>query len=55
MLHWHAGLRIRSEELKETRADYGERTVATVSRQLANEYSKGFAEFLPLKKPYRSQ
>ena len=55
MLYWHVGLRIRSAVLNETRADYGERIVATVSRQLANEYSKEFAEFLPRKKPYRSQ
>lgn len=44
MLYWHVGLRIRREVLNETRADYGERIVATVSRQLVAEYGKGFAE-----------
>lgn len=44
MLYWHVGLRIRSEVLKETRASYGERIVATVSRQLVSEYGKGFTE-----------
>jgi len=44
MLYWHVGLRIRSAVLKETRADYGERIVATVSRQLTSDYGKGFAE-----------
>lgn len=44
MLYWHVGLRIRREVLNETRADYGERIVATVSRQLVTEYGKGFTE-----------
>ena len=44
MLYWHVGLRIRREVLSETRADYGARIVATVSRQLVTEYGKGFAE-----------
>lgn len=43
MLYWHVGLRIRREVLKDTRADYGEQIVATVSRQLMSEYGKGFA------------
>lgn len=53
MLYWHVGLRIQGEVLKETRVSYGERIVATVSRQSASEYGKGCAEkILPLKKPY---
>ena len=44
MLYWHVGLRIRGEVLKETRASYGERIVATMSRQLVSEYGKGFTE-----------
>ncbi len=44
VLYWHVGMRIRRELLNETRADYGERIVATVSRQLVAEYGKGFAE-----------
>jgi predicted nuclease of restriction endonuclease-like (RecB) superfamily len=44
MLYWHVGLRIRREVLNEMRAGYGERIVATVSRQLVTEYGKGFAE-----------
>ncbi len=44
MLYWHVGSRIRSEILKNERAEYGGQIVATVSRQLAGEYGKGFVE-----------
>lgn len=43
ILYWKVG-RINKEILKNTRADYGEKIVATVSRQLAYEYGKGFLE-----------
>jgi predicted nuclease of restriction endonuclease-like (RecB) superfamily len=42
MLYWHIGLRIRTEVLKNERAEYGEQIVATVSRQLTEEFGKGF-------------
>ena len=44
MLYWHVGMRIRREVLKEERADYGEKIVATVSRQLVADYGRGFEE-----------
>lgn len=44
MLYWHVGSRIRSELLNNERAEYGRQIVATVSRQLAGEYGKGFVE-----------
>lgn len=44
MLYWHIGSRIRSELLNNERAEYGSQIVATVSRQLASEYGKGFVE-----------
>lgn len=43
-LYWHIGRRIRQDILKEKRAEYGERIVATLSRQLMFEYGKGFSE-----------
>jgi predicted nuclease of restriction endonuclease-like (RecB) superfamily len=44
LLYWHIGSRIRSELLQNERAEYGSKIVATVSRQLAGEYGKGFVE-----------
>lgn len=44
LLYWHIGSRIRKEILKDERAEYGKKIVATVSRQLAIEYGKGFLE-----------
>lgn len=41
-LYWHIGRRIREDILKEKRAGYGERVVATLSAQLSNEYGQGF-------------
>ena len=38
MLYWHVGLRIRSEVLKNERAEYGEQIVSTLSTQLVREY-----------------
>ena len=48
MLYGHVGLRIRGEVLKETRASYGERIVATLAEHLNWSH---FAETLPLKAP----
>lgn len=42
MLYWKVGERIRREVLKEGRADYGARILATLSQELARDYGKGF-------------
>jgi hypothetical protein len=42
LLYWSIGNRIRRDVLREQRAGYGERIVATLSRQLAAEYGSGF-------------
>ncbi len=44
MLYWQMGQRIQREVLGHRRAGYGEQIVATVSRQLAAEYGRGFEE-----------
>lgn len=44
MMYWHIGKRVRQEILENTRASYGEEIVATLSRQLAVEYGRGFEE-----------
>jgi len=44
MLYWQVGTRIRKKILKEERAKYGRSIVASVSRQLTNDYGKGFSE-----------
>lgn len=43
MLHWHIGLRIHREILKEQRASYGEEILPTLSAKLEPEYGKGFS------------
>ena len=42
MLYWRIGERIRRDILKEKRAEYGERIVATLSQQLSAEFGRGF-------------
>ena len=44
MLYWQIGQRIRQDILKDRRADYGERIVVSLSRQLEKEFGRGFAE-----------
>ena len=45
MMYWHIGRRINCDILDNERAVYGQQIVATVSRQLQDEYgSKGFDE-----------
>lgn len=44
LLYWQIGSRIRNEILENERAEYGQRIVATVSRQLTQNYGKGFSE-----------
>ncbi len=42
LMNWHIGKRINDEILKNKRAEYGEKIVSTLSRQLTAEYGKGF-------------
>jgi predicted nuclease of restriction endonuclease-like (RecB) superfamily len=44
LMYWRIGQRIRTEVLGGRRAGYGEEIVATLSRQLASEYGRGFEE-----------
>lgn len=44
LLYWHIGKRINEEVLDNQRAEYGKQIVSTVSRQLTEEYGKGFNE-----------
>jgi predicted nuclease of restriction endonuclease-like (RecB) superfamily len=43
-LYWHIGRRVHQDILKAKRAGYGEKIVATLSRQLEAEFGRGFAE-----------
>jgi predicted nuclease of restriction endonuclease-like (RecB) superfamily len=43
MLYWSIGTRIRTEVLKDQRAEYGEQIVSTLSRQLAADYGNGYS------------
>ncbi len=42
MIYWRIGERIRRDILKQKRAEYGERIVATLSQQLSVEFGQGF-------------
>lgn len=44
MMYWRIGRRIHKDILGQARAGYGEQIVATLSRQLAAEYGRGFEE-----------
>ena len=44
LLYWQVGKRILTEVLNGERAEYGKQIVASVGRQLAFEYGKGFNE-----------
>jgi predicted nuclease of restriction endonuclease-like (RecB) superfamily len=44
MLYWDIGKRINKEVLQGERAEYGKQIVAMVSRQLTEEYGKGWSE-----------
>jgi hypothetical protein len=46
ILYWQIGSRIRQDILKEKRADYGEKIISTLSRQLSWSY---FVGILPIK------
>ena len=41
LLYWQIGQRIRTDILKEKRAEYGERIVSALGRQLAAEFGRG--------------
>jgi predicted nuclease of restriction endonuclease-like (RecB) superfamily len=43
-LYWHVGRRVHHDILKADRAEYGEKIVATLSRQLEAEFGRGFSE-----------
>lgn len=43
MLYWRIGRRVRQEILQEGRAPYGDVIVSTLSRQLRDEYGRGFS------------
>ena len=42
ILYWQVGNRIRQDILKEKRAEYGKKIVATLSQELTKEYGDGF-------------
>lgn len=44
LLYWSIGNRIRTDVLKEKRADYGKQIVSAVGRQLADEFGDGFSD-----------
>ena len=44
LLYWQIGDRIRQDVLKEKRAEYGKEIVATLSRQLTDDYGNNFNE-----------
>jgi len=44
VLYWQIGSRIRQDILKEKRAEYGKEIVATLSRQLTDDYGNNFNE-----------
>ena len=43
-MYWQIGSRIRTEILKNDRADYGKAIVVTLSRQLITEFGRGFGK-----------
>ncbi|WP_020484483.1 PDDEXK nuclease domain-containing protein [Methylomonas sp. MK1] len=44
LLYWQIGSRINTEILQGQRAEYGKQIVATLARQLTDEYGKGWGE-----------
>ena len=42
LLYWHVGKRIKDDVLKQKRAGYGDRIVATLSYRLTADYGRGF-------------
>lgn len=44
ILYWNIGKKINNEILKDRRAEYGKQIVATLWRQLSNDYGASFSE-----------
>ncbi len=44
LMYWNIGKRIRQEVIEDERAEYGASIVSTLSRQLTEEYGKGYTE-----------
>lgn len=42
LLYWHLGRRLLTENLQDERAPYGKRILATVSRELTDEFGQAF-------------
>ena len=42
LLYWNIGSSIRSEILRDTRAEYGQQVIAQIAKQLQAEYGRGF-------------
>ena len=43
LLHWQVGARVRSEILNYTRAEYGERVIASLAERLTNDFGRGWS------------
>lgn len=43
-LYWRVGTRVRADVLEQERAEYGQKIVSALSRQLTQEYGAGFSE-----------
>jgi predicted nuclease of restriction endonuclease-like (RecB) superfamily len=44
VLYWQIGYRIRTEILKNKRAEYGKQVITTLARELSEKYGKGWSE-----------
>jgi predicted nuclease of restriction endonuclease-like (RecB) superfamily len=42
-LYWRIGQRLRTEVLKESRAEYGQKILSTLSKELVEEFGRGFS------------
>jgi len=42
ILYWQVGQRIKKEELKDTRAEYGKQTITRLAHQLTEQYGRGW-------------
>ena len=43
LLYWQIGTRVRSDILREKRAEYGQQIVAALGQQLEREFGRGFS------------
>ena len=44
LLYWHIGSRIRTEVLRDERAEYGQRVIEGVAKELSAQYGQGFGK-----------